>query len=70
MEQAPKTPGWEPVAIILSIVAILPKIWAFVQRKEWPVADVLMYVALAAMAVVFIRKVQRLRALWKHQERG
>ncbi|MFO7897728.1 MAG: hypothetical protein R6V58_01560 [Planctomycetota bacterium] len=63
--QPPRTPVWEPVAIILAILALIPKIYA----RDALYADVLMYAAGAVMVVVFVLKVRRLRALWKYQKR-
>jgi hypothetical protein len=62
---APRTPAWESVAIILSILALFPKIW--VPHRAY--SDWLMYAALVTMVVVLIRKILRFRALWKQQEK-
>ena len=64
MAELPKTPPWEPVAIILAIVALFPKILAFLQKRHWLLADVLMYAALAAMVIVFVCKARRFKKLW------
>lgn len=66
MSDAPKTPRWEPVVVLLAVVALWPKVFA----PDWAPSDVLMYAALAAMAVVFVNKVARYRRLWRSQERA
>ena len=63
MHEMPKTPAWEPVAILLAIVALWPKIF----MPRWVGSDVLMYAALVAMIVVFVRKVQRFRKVEKKE---
>ncbi len=60
MGDPPKTPAWEPVAILLAIAALQPKIWA----PHLVVSDVLMCLAGAAMVIVFVCKVRRFHNLW------
>jgi len=69
MPDPPKTPVWEPVAILLSIAALAPKIVAFLKKEQWPFAEALMYAAGAAMIVVFICKGLRFQKLWKEQKK-
>ena len=69
MPDPPKTPVWEPVVILMSIVALAPKILAFLKGKQWLFAEVLMYAAAAAMIVVFICKGLRFQMLWKKQKK-
>ncbi len=60
MAEPPKTPAWEPAAIILAIVALQPRIWA----PHLAISDPLMYAAGVAMIVVFVCKVRRFHNLW------
>ena len=54
---------FEDAVIIISICALLPKVFHFEGRYP----DVLMWVALFTMAVVFSRRVKRLRSLIRAQ---
>ena len=65
MKEMPKTPAWEAVAIILSILALWPKIYA----PDLLVSNVLVGAALAAMVLVFVRKVRRFRKIWDRREK-
>ena len=65
MEEIPKTPAWEAAVIILSILALWPKIYA----PHLFISDVLMALALLAMVVVFVRKVLRFRKIWDRPEK-
>ena len=70
MDEVPKTPAWEPAAIILAVLALIPKIYA----PHWAVSDVLvsdvlMYAALAVMVIVLVRKVRRFQGLWNKDKK-
>ena len=51
----PPSPMWESIVIVLSVVALWPKVIA----PRWAGSDVLMYAALAVMVVVLVRKARR-----------
>ncbi len=61
----PKTPAWEPIAIILCVLALLPQIYF----RDELFADILMYTAGVLMFIVLVRKIRRLQALWRHQNK-
>ena len=69
MDEPPKTPIWEPVAIIVAILALLPKILAYAKGRTWPWAEVLMYAAGVVMIVVFICKARRFQKLWQQHKK-
>jgi len=64
--QAPKTPVWEPIAILLAIVALWPMIYVPGQLY----AQVLMYAAGVLMVVVLVCKIRRMKALWNRGKKG
>ncbi len=61
----PKTPVWETVVIILSILALWPKVYA----PHLLISDVLMALALLAMVIVFVRKIGRFRKIGDRREK-
>ena len=69
-KEPPRTPVWESVAIIAAIVMIWPKIWAYLNKKQWAWAEGLMYAALALMVVVFICKTVRFAKLFEKDEKS
>lgn len=50
---------WETVAILFAIVAM----WPLVLRREGPVFQVLLYLALLVMIVVFVRRWKKFHRL-------
>lgn len=64
-----KTPAWENLVLVLSIVAIWPK---FILKRPEPLWTWLAYLTLGALALILVRRLIRFReALEKHQrERG
>jgi hypothetical protein len=65
MAEGQGTPAWESVAIVLAVLALLPQALA----PHWRGSEPVMLAAGLLMVVVFVRKVARVRQLWKQQDK-